>query len=337
MTRPEATPLPDLPDMGKYSIRRAIRTLMGDSTGNSLEREVHDALQQRNHRSVGGILIPWAAEIRQPMDTTGGLAPGASALNLGQALIDRTVLGQMGAMIQIGLQTSIKLGGATTVQLAAVAEDGALTDSLIGTEAADLDPVTVGGQFRLTRRLWLSANVIMDQWVNFHLMTALRSAVDGFGVLGSGAELIGIHPAAVGVVAPATWAGLTTLENTVLGARALDMDTTRHGFVIDSTDWKTLRDIAQTTGGQAVIAQGPLPGTHAIAGYPAWPITGPVGTTPTGVRLFGNFNRAWVGIWGNLEVVDVQTTTVASGQRHFNAMVDMNAHPIQKSAFAKAS
>lgn len=342
----------DLPatDLKRYSVIGALRAA---ATGNfkkaGLEREVSNAIAQRNGEDAQGLYLSYEAmgyKLRQQqMRQNMSRMQSAGAAGLGAELVAdelhsemfidalraKAVLGGLGARFMSGLVGNLDIPKKiSSASFYWVAEDGSPTVSDVGFGAVQMSPKTIATAVELTRRLMIQSTPDIEMLVLNDIMDGLALGIDYAGLLGSGAsnQPLGLmNTSGIGAItlsATPTWLQMIELETDIAEANA---DANGIANVMRPSMAGELKGTEKSTGSARYLME-----DGRINGYPVATTT----QMPVNSILSGDFSQLMVGMWGALDVVPDKATKASSGGLVMRMFQDMDVAARHAQAFTLA-
>lgn len=342
----------DLPtaDLKRYSVIGALRAA---ATGNfkkaGLEREVSNAIAQRNGEDAQGLYLSYEAmgyklrqqQMRQNMSrkqSVGGAGLGAELVAdelhsemFIDALRAKAVLGGLGARFMSGLVGNLDIPKKiSSASFYWVAEDGSPTASNVGFGAVQMSPKTLATAVELTRRLMIQSTPDIEMLVLNDIMDGLALGIDNAALLGTGAsnQPLGLmNTSGIGAItlsATPTWLQMIELETDIAEANA---DANGIANVMRPSMAGELKGTEKSTGSARYLME-----DGRINGYPVATTT----QMPVNSILAGDFSQLMVGMWGALDVVPDKATKASSGGLVMRMFQDLDVAARHAQAFTLA-
>ena len=309
-----------------YSLMRAIKAAStGDWSKAGFERECSIAIQDQLGRDAKGFFVPFNVQKREltaGTSTTGAEMVGTDHLagSFIDALIEQSVIGQLGATFLPGLvgDVDIPAMGAATFSWIAEGADAAL--STPATSSVALSPKTVAGAVELSRRFVKQSAPAAEMVVERILRAGAAEAIDAAVIAGSGVagqptgilSTTGVNTQAVAAAGSPTWAELVGFETAVAVDKALRG---KLAYLTTPGVRGTCKTTAKDAGSGLFLWE-----KNEINGYPA------VATTNVSANgiIFGNFEDIYIGMWGVLDLMVDAYTNAASGGLVLRAFQDVD-------------
>jgi HK97 family phage major capsid protein len=311
---------------GAQSIVRGINYLCGDRRTGGREREQSDALAKAFNRETSGLYFATrtrltAAGLDTKSNSTGAYTVATEVRDLIELLRNKTRVIQMGATLLSGLQGNQsfpKQATATSGSWVAQNPGSDVSDSDSSFGVLSLTPKTYQASTSFSRQFLAQATVDAESFVRNDLATAHALAIDLAALNGSGSanqptgllKTSGIGSVAVGTNGGAlTYELMVDLETAIASANA---DEAGMKFLTSPEMRGKLRKIQQiagTTAGIPVWAQGSVAGEGNVNGYPAYVSNQVPKTLVKGSSsdchavLFGYWPSLLIGEWGVIEIV----------------------------------
>lgn len=329
-------------DVAQYSIMRAIRAqISNDWSDASFEREVSDAIAERQGRAARGFFLPTEVQNRGFANvdlramTVGTPANGgnlvATELMSGsfiERLRNRMVVKAAGATFLGGLQGNVAIprqsGGATYYW---VAENGNITSgSTPSVDQVLLTPKTGGAYTDIGRTLINQSSIDVEQFVMRDLATACALGLDLAALHGTAAnnQPRGIAATSgIGSVAGGTsggvmdWADVIDLETAVAAANA---DVANMAYITNAKVRGALKQKPIVANESRMCWDSSSP-SAPLNGYNAFvsnQVSSALTKSATGLSacFFGNWADLLIGNWGTVDVlVDPYTGGIAGTVR----------------------
>lgn len=205
--------------LAKYDILRAIRSLAGiRNTDAGYERELSDEIAKKCGKQAQGFFVPDCVLARAFDVTTNAgnlVATDTLFAEMVPALVEKTVLGELGARVISGLVGDVEIPVADKASAYWVtSEGGNTTETTPQIGQKSLTPHTVGAFTDITRRLMLQSGISAQAFVAAALRSALSRKIEeaAFAGTGSSGQPTGLdHASNVHTIASATNPGLAKL------------------------------------------------------------------------------------------------------------------------------
>ena len=324
-------------DISNYSLLRAISAAdKNDWSKAGFEREINQELANKMGRDARGFYLPM--EIFKRVMSTSDLAKGGATVQdeqfgpLINALVARTVLGQLGATMLPGLVGDMPFPKITSTPTAYwISENGDTTDSDVGTGNVVLAPKTVSASTKLTRKLLKQSALSVEQLVLNELIGSLARAIDSAGLSGTGnagqpkgiLNQTGVNTQTVSSAGNPTWAETVGFE------AAVDTDNALLGslaYVTTPAVAGAMKVRAKDSGSGLFVLDG---GT--ANGYPVLTTTALAANT----ILFGDFSSVMIGMWGVMDIRPDAATAAASDGLFLRVFQDVDVAVRYPESFCK--
>jgi HK97 family phage major capsid protein len=304
-------------EVGRYSIARAIASVVKEGRVTGLEAEASRACERALGIQAQGFMVPLhcLAPIRATRDlnvTTfgqgGAFVPTSILTPIIEILRNKTTVVRLGAKVMAGLQGNIAIPRETAPGTAySLAESATLTKSTQAIDQVSLTPHRVGATNDYTKQLLLQSSVDVENFIREDLLAVIGIKLDKLALEGAGSnsEPTGIlHTPAIGSVtfgATATFAKMVAFETSLASANA---DRGRMAYITSPAvrgALKTTPKVANSTFPIFLWEDGPNDGTDdgRINGYRA----AATNQISNNLVAFGNWEELILAIWGGYDVV----------------------------------
>ena len=324
------------PDIGQYSILRAINLRADQKPLDGLEGEISQEIAHRTGKSPQGFYVPWTLgqgqrsgspgyETRDVTTTTGTGAVGTvTSGSLIDILTNEMRVMQAGATSLTNMRGNFQIPKQTQRGTAYwVTEGTAVTESNQTIGQVAFAPSTVGAFTDYTRKFALQTSVAAENFVRRDLATVLALELDRVGLngSGSGAEPEGVQQnSSVPTVPIATDGGAPTWSTFVDLETEVTQDNAGGNSMAYITNAKVIgkaKQVEKASGTAQFIHDG-----MGVNGYPMLRSNQVVSNLTKGsgtalsACLFGNWADLIYAFWGGLDVlVDPYSLSTAGGIR----------------------
>lgn len=328
-------------DLGKYSLLKAMRSLLPNQKLDGIEAEMHqEALNEARSATteeISGVGVPTIIldklasramgrkEARTDLGITAGYGGDTIPTEVGafiNALRAKMVLGDMGATYLTGLQGNLTLPRGTDGSFAWEGETDANADAAPTTDKLSLSPHRVGGYVDIGKQLMFQSSISVENWVMNYLTSKTGIEVEAKAINGSGSSnqptgilnTPGIGSVAGGTDGAApTWAHVVKLEKEV----AIDnADVGKLGYITNPAARGKLKTVQLDAGSGLFVWDR----DNMLNGYRTGVTTNvPSNLTKGGgsdlsALIFGNFEDLVIAQWGGLDMVIDGYTQAANAQ-----------------------
>lgn len=348
MQKMASAPARSAPDLGlsekearNFSVLRAIHALTsGDWKNAGFERECHDALTKRLGESKnGGVYVPYEVQKRDMSTAANGGGYLVATDNLGGSFIDllrnRTVVGQLGAVMLSGLKGNVTIPKQTAAGTAywLANEATAITESNQTIGQLALSPKNLGAYTEISRQLMMQSSPAADQLVMNDLARVMAIAIDSAALSGngSGAPVGIINTSGIGSVTGTSidYAKVLEFQTDVASANALAANSAyvTTPAVASLLAQRQRFSSTDTPLWQGNVLDGQVSGFRAMASN----------QMASGTMLFGDFSQVVIGEWGVLELALNPYAGFTSGIVGIRAFQTCDVGIRQAGAFSYAS
>ena len=321
----------ELRDVQKFSITRAIRSLMGKGFMDGVESEVCDEGAKEASRAGivfdnRALVIPTAAlralakkqstRATSVTSTDGDTVTSEAYPTIFEMFRNRLILPKLGANTFDGLVGNVKISTQTGAggDLTPLDETATATSLDPELNMVELSPKRIAAYTQVSNQLIMQSSPNVQDFVTNNLMKSLLSGFEKQAFQGSaGSKIVGI-PNVTGVVASnvatanqPTWGEVLSLVSNLANT---DFDIQKTGFALNATLMTTLMSTLKSANNFEFIMSEffNADGLKSLAGLKA-AVSGNVGSG----LIFGPWETMYIGQWGGIGVIYDPYTQAKAG------------------------
>ena len=321
----------ELRDVQKFSITRAIRSLMGKGFMDGVEREVCDEGAKEASRAGivfdnRALVIPTDAlralakkqstRATSVTSTDGDTVTSEAYPTIFEMFRNRLILPKLGANTFDGLVGNVKISTQTGAggDLTPLDETATATSLDPELNMVELSPKRIAAYTQVSNQLIMQSSPNVQDFVTNNLMKSLLSGFEKQAFQGSaGSKIVGI-PNVTGVVASnvatanqPTWGEVLSLVSNLANT---DFDIQKTGFALNATLMTTLMSTLKSANNFEFIMSEffNADGLKGLAGLKA-AVSGNVGSG----LIFGPWETMYIGQWGGIGVIYDPYTQAKAG------------------------
>lgn len=327
-------------DLNKFSLGKALRSLVNRGAIDGVEKEVFDegATEARNSQ-VGfdprALVIPVSAlralsyRATSVAGTNGTTVPVDVYPSIFEMFRNRQVLTKLGATVLEGLSGNIKINTQTaagTNTVGVIAETAKATELDPTLNAITLSPHRIAAYTQLSNQLIMQSTPSVESFAMNNLVKSIMTAFQGLIFTGDASAAIkgipnttGVNMANVATANSPTWGEILALIAPLAG---LDFDIQRSGFALNATVMTTLMSTLKSANNFEFIMSEffNADGLKSLAGLKA-AITNSVGSN----IIFGDWESLFIGMWGGVGLVYDPYTQAKNGSVEITAEIFADA------------
>lgn len=335
----------------KFSIRKALASMLGESVDAGLEKECSAELCKRDGRDKSsGFVVPMQAFERRVQTTTSSaniIEPNYLPQEFAAPLRDSLISSRLGVRVLSGLtgRQQVKIPRqATSGSTAYVAENAAIASSDVTFDQVTADPKTLAGMREWSRLAALTTDPQVEDLLRRDLTETMADALDKTLILGGGTnEPSGIMTAVTVATARASSTNGKALSYSDALQLVANLDTaniadTSRAFLTDTRVInKGLQTEIFTSTGRTIVEGGQLAGQRTIVSNhsPLRDRTKGTGTALSAV-IFGQWNECYLCQWGGMELLlnPYETDAYSKGNIKVRAMMTVGIAIRRTGAFS---
>lgn len=327
-------------DLNKFSLGKALRSLVKRGAIDGVEKEVFDegAAEARNSQ-VGfdprALVIPASAlralshRATSVAGTNGTTVPVDVYPSIFEMFRNRQVLTKLGATVLEGLSGNIKINTQTaagTNTVGVIAETAKATELDPTLNAITLSPHRIAAYTQLSNQLIMQSTPSVESFAMNNLVKSIMTAFQGLVFAGDASAAIkgipnttGVNVSNVATANAPTWGEILALIAPLAG---LDFDIQRSGFALNATVMTTLMSTLKSANNFEFIMSEffNADGLKSLAGLKA-AITNSVGSN----IIFGDWESLFIGMWGGVGLVYDPYTQAKNGSVEITAEIFADA------------
>lgn len=327
-------------DLNKFSLGKALRSLVNRGAIDGVEKEVFDegATEARNSQ-VGfdprALVIPASAlralshRATSVAGTNGTTVPVDVYPSIFEMFRNRQVLTKLGATVLEGLSGNIKINTQTaagTNTVGVIAETAKATELDPTLNAITLSPHRIAAYTQLSNQLIMQSTPSVESFAMNNLVKSIMTAFQGLVFAGDASAAIkgipnttGVNVSNVATENAPTWGEILALIAPLAG---LDFDIQRSGFALNATVMTTLMSTLKSANNFEFIMSEffNADGLKSLAGLKA-AITNSVGSN----IIFGDWESLFIGMWGGVGLVYDPYTQAKNGSVEITAEIFADA------------
>lgn len=327
-------------DLSKFSLGKALRSLVRRENIDGVEKEVFDeGLKESRSSGVmfssSAVVIPasairaMATRATTVTGTSGSTVPVDVYPTIFEMYRNRSVITKLGATVLDGLSGNVKINTQTaagTNTVGVLAETATATELDPTLNAITLTPHRIAAYTQLSNQLVLQSSPNVEAFAMNNLVKSIMTAFEGLIFSGSSSAAIKGIPSVTGVnmsnVASAnapTWGEILALVAPLAG---VDFDIQRSGFALNATVMTTLMSTLKSANNFEFIMSEffNADGLKSLAGLKA-AITNNVGSN----IIFGDWASLFVGMWGGIGLIYDPYTQAKNGSVEVTAEIFADA------------
>lgn len=327
-------------DLGKFSLGKALRSLVRRENIDGVEKEVFDE-GLKESRSSGvmfsntAVVIPasairaMATRATTVTGTSGSTVPVDVYPTIFEMLRNRSVITKLGATVLDGLSGNVKINTQTaagTNTVGVLAETATATSLDPTLNAITLTPHRIAAYTQLSNQLVLQSSPNVEAFAMNNLVKSIMTAFEGLIFSGSASSAIkgipnvtGVNVSNVATANSPTWGEILALVAPLAG---VDFDIQRSGFALNATVMTTLMSTLKSANNFEFIMSEffNADGLKSLAGLKA-AITNNVGAN----IIFGDWESLFVGMWGGVGLIYDPYTQAKNGSVEVTAEIFADA------------
>ena len=327
-------------DLGKFSLGKALRSLVRRENIDGVEKEVFDeGLKESRSSGVmfssSAVVIPasairaMATRATTVTGTSGSTVPVDVYPTIFEMLRNRSVITKLGATVLDGLSGNVKINTQTaagTNTVGVLAETAAATSLDPTLNAITLTPHRIAAYTQLSNQLVLQSSPNVEAFAMNNLVKSIMTAFEGLIFSGSASSAIkgipnvtGVNVSNVATANAPTWGEVLALVAPLAG---VDFDIQRSGFALNATVMTTLMSTLKSANNFEFIMSEffNADGLKSLAGLKA-AITNNVGSN----IIFGDWESLFVGMWGGVGLIYDPYTQAKNGSVEVTAEIFADA------------
>lgn len=327
-------------DLGKFSLGKALRSLVRRENIDGVEKEVFDeGLKESRSSGVmfssSAVVIPasairaMATRATTVTGTSGSTVPVDVYPTIFEMLRNRSVITKLGATVLDGLSGNVKINTQTaagTNTVGVLAETATATSLDPTLNAITLTPHRIAAYTQLSNQLVLQSSPNVEAFAMNNLVKSIMTAFEGLIFSGSASSAIkgipnvtGVNVSNVATANSPTWGEILALVAPLAG---VDFDIQRSGFALNATVMTTLMSTLKSANNFEFIMSEFFnsDGLKSLAGLKA-AITNNVGAN----IIFGDWESLFVGMWGGVGLIYDPYTQAKNGSVEVTAEIFADA------------
>ena len=314
-------------DLAKFSLARALRSLVGRHNIDGVEAEVFAEGRAEATRSQVGFdpraqIIPASAirALATRATTVSGTSGSTVATDVYPTIFEmfrnRQVLTRLGATVLDNLQGNVKINTQTGAgsSPSVIAETASATSVDPTLNAITLSPHRIAAYTQLSNQLIVQSTPAVESFAINNLIRSIMNTLQGAVFQGAADAAIvgipnttGVNVSHVATASKPTWGEILALVKTLAD---VDFDIERSGFALNATLMATLQSTLKAANNFEFIMSEffNADGLKSLAGLKA-AISGSVGSN----LIFGAWENLFVGMWGGIGVIYDPYTQAKNG------------------------
>lgn len=323
----DASAKPNTPkEVRKYKFGEAIKDLIAHGKPTGLYAEMHqeaqkDAAENGQYGKTearGGLSIPNVVlrDSTAGVTTEGGHTVQTTiAGSFIEALVNATVMNQLGAQFMTDLRGNLKFPRVTTPPSATwEGETDLAAETNVTWDSLTLTPNRLSGYVQISKQLTKQSEYMFENVVRAELIAAFQRALDNAAINGTGA---GGQPTGILTATGTTDVAMGTNGAAITYAKLVEFETSQGAangtnrnisFLTNNKVMGDLKTISKDSGSGRFLYNDSLP-SNPLLGYPlaitnAVPSNLTKGTgTNLSAMIYGDFNEVMIGQWGGIDVL----------------------------------
>lgn len=327
-------------DLGKFSLGKALRSLVRRENIDGVEKEVFDeGLKESRSSGVmfssSAVVIPasairaMATRATTVTGTSGSTVPVDVYPTIFEMLRNRSAITKLGATVLDGLSGNVKINTQTaagTNTVGVLAETATATSLDPTLNAITLTPHRIAAYTQLSNQLVLQSSPNVEAFGMNNLVKSIMTAFEGLIFSGSASSAIkgipnvtGVNVSNVATANSPTWEEILALVAPLAG---VDFDIQRSGFALNATVMTKLMSTLKSANNFEFIMSEFFneDGLKSLAGLKA-AITNNVGSN----IIFGDWESLFVGMWGGIGLIYDPYTQAKNGSVEITAEIFADA------------